>query len=340
MFWSKKKTTWKQVRAAKPDGILVLAPMADVTDYAFREIISEIGMPNILYTEFVSADGLASKEGRPKLMIDFKYSSRQKPIIAQIFSGDPENCRQAAVLVQKLGFDGVDINMGCPKRTITKQLCGSELIKLENRERAENIIKAVRKGAPKLELAVKTRIGWNSLDVSWIEFLLNQKPDVLTIHLRTRQEMSKVPAHWELMTMFREMRDRISPETLILGNGDINSYQEAKDKIKEHGIDGVMIGRGIFKNPLLFANKDDKTMTVGERLSILEKHARLFEKEYGEGTSKHNTSTRQKSFHLMKKFTKVYVNEFKGAKELREHLMNTKDSKEFFEQLDIEKKKY
>ena len=159
MFWNKKKTTWRDIRKNNPEGIFVLAPMADVTDNAFREIIAKHAMPDILYTEFVSADGLAHPTGRKKLIRDFDYTKKQRPIVAQIFSGNPGNIKQSARLVQKLGFDGVDINTGCPSRNITKQLCGSELIKMENRGLAGQLIQAVKDGAPKLEIAVKTRLG-------------------------------------------------------------------------------------------------------------------------------------------------------------------------------------
>ena len=341
MFFKKSKNknkrgVWKKALSeTQGRGLCVIAPMADVTDNAFREILAKYSTPDLLYTEFVSADGLAHPTGRKRLLRDLEFTKKQQkaaPVIAQIFSGKPDNIRESAALVQSLGFDGVDVNTGCPSRTINKQVCGAELIKLENRELAGQLIKAVREGAPKLDLAVKTRLGWNEIDMSWIQFLLGQDLDVLTIHLRTRKEMSKVPAHWELMTEIREMRDRISPDTLLLGNGDIDTKEQAYEVIKEHGIDGVMIGRGIFKNPLLF--NADRVPSVKERYRLLKEHIELFEANFG--PTKENMKEfekRIKSFYLMKKFLKVYVNGFSGAKEVRNELMQINDPQDLLKEI-------
>ncbi len=337
MFLKKnKKGIWKKALGkTQGKGLCVIAPMADVTDNAFREILAKYSTPDLLYTEFVSADGLAHPTGRKRLLRDLEYTKKQRstsPVIAQIFSGKPDNIRQGAALVQRLGFDGVDINTGCPSRTINKQVCGAELIKKENRELARKLIQAVKEGAPKLDVAVKTRLGWNEIDISWIQFLLEQDVDMLTIHLRTRKEMSKVPAHWELMTEIREMRDRISPHTLLLGNGDINTKEEAYAKISKYGIDGVMIGRGIFKNPLLF--DADRVPSVKERYMLLKEHITLFEANFG--PTKRNMKEfgkRIKSFYLMKKFLKVYVNGFPGAKEVRNELMQIHEPKELLDNI-------
>ena len=334
MFFKKnKKGIWQKILDSKDDGLFVLAPMADVTDNAFREIIAKHAMPDLLYTEFVSADGLAHPVGQKKLLRDFDYTKKQRPLIAQIFSGNPENIKKSAKLVQDLGFDGVDINTGCPSRNITKQLCGSELIKLENRELAGELIQAVKDGAPNLDVAVKTRLGWSNIDMSWIQFLLEQDLDVLTIHLRTRKEMSKVPAHWELMTEIRKMRDKISPRTILLGNGDVDTLEQAKDLVQEHGIDGVMIGRGIFKNPLLF--DADRVPSIKERYVLLKEHIELFEANFG--PTKRNIKEfekRIKSFYLMKKFLKVYINGFPGAKEIRNELMQINEPQDLLKEID------
>lgn len=335
MFWKKnKKGLWKRLLNSKNgEGLFVLAPMADVTDNAFREVISEIGMPDILYTEFVSADGLASEQGKARLIRDFDFSKKQRPLIAQIFSGNPENCYEAAKLVQKLGFDGIDINMGCPKRNITKQLCGSELTKKENRELAAEIVAAVKKGAPKLDVAVKTRLGWNEIDYEWVEHIFSQDVAVLTFHLRTRKEMSKVPAHWEEMSRVKEIRDRVAPDTLLLGNGDVSDLNDAREKKQSNEIDGVMIGRGIFTNPWLFAEREE--ISVQERLETLTRHIGLFEANFGptERNLK-DFGKRIKSFYLMKKFLKVYINGFPGAKEMRNELMQINDPAELTNYID------
>ncbi len=338
MFVTKnKKGIWRsKLTQTNGKGLCVIAPMADVTDNAFREILAKYSTPDLSYTEFVSADGLAHPTGKKRLLRDLEYTKKQRkssPVIAQIFSGKPDNIRQGAALVQKLGFDGVDINTGCPSRTINKQVCGAELIKIENRELAGELIQAVKEGAPKLDVALKTRLGWNEIDMSWITFLLEQNLDVLTIHLRTRKEMSKVSAHWELMSEIREMRDKISPHTLLLGNGDIDTKEEAYQKISEHGIDGVMIGRGIFKNPLLF--DADRVPSVKERYVLLKEHIKLFEANFG--PTKRNMSEfgkRIKSFYLMKKFLKVYINGFPGAKEVRNELMQINEPEDLLEEID------
>lgn len=287
--------------------------MANVTDAAFRRIIAKYGKPNVTWTEFVSADGLVSK-GREVLLRDLEFSKTERPIVAQLFTGHPEAMKKAAALVQKLGFDGLDINMGCPDRAVEKQGGGAGMIK--NKEAAKAVIEAARAGAPKLPITVKTRIGYNKNQIDeWIAFLLEHKLPVLTVHLRTRKEMSDVPAHWEFMKQIVELRDKISPETLIIGNGDVKTIEEARQKVQETGCDGVMIGRGIFGNPWCFS---EKIPSIEERLLVLIEHTKLFEKLLGD----------IKSFNIMKKHFKAYVSGWEGAKELRMQLMETHSAKE------------
>ena len=314
---------WKKIK--KP--FFVLAPMADVTDYAFRQIIAKYGKPDVFWTEFVSADGLAHPDARKKLLIDLKYGKNEHPIVAQIFGSKTENIKKAAQLCADLGFDGIDINMGCPDKSIEKQLSGAASIK--NPQHAIEIIKAAKEGAPELPISVKTRIGYNKNEIeTWIPELLKQEISVLTVHLRTRKEMSKVPAHWDLMPRIIELRNQISPKTLIIGNGDALNLKDAKNKIKESGCDGVMFGRAIFGNPFLFTEKNvlskveeqslhntlDKT--IAEKLKIMVLHTKLFEKELG----------KYKNFAIMKKHFKAYVNGFEGAKELRMELMEAENA--------------
>lgn len=301
-FWQKLK---------KP--IFCLAPMADVTDCAFRQIINKYGKPDVFWTEFVSADGLAHPEAREKLLIDLRYIPSEHPIVAQIFGSNPENIRAAAKLCKDLGFDGIDINMGCPDRSIEKQGAGAGMIK--NPERAAEVILAAREGAEDLPVSVKTRLGYNKIDLKWIEHLLNMKLPALTVHLRTRKEMSLVPAHWDLMKEILALRDEISPDTLILGNGDALNLEDAQKKVSDTGCDGVMLGRAIFGNPWLFAGR---TPTLREKLEVMIEHTKLFEELLGE----------HKNFAIMKKHYKAYVNGFNGAKELRMKLMDAKDATE------------
>ena len=302
--------------------------MADVTDCAFRQIITKYGKPDVFWTEFVSADGLAHPKAREKLLIDLKYGENEHPIVAQIFGGNPENIKEAAKLCKELGFDGIDINMGCPDKAIEKQCAGAGMIK--NFELAKEIIRRAREGADGLPVSVKTRIGYNKNEIdTWIRTLLQQKLPLLTVHLRTRKEMSNVPAHWELMKDIVALRDQVSPETLIFGNGDAEGIDDARRKYEETGCDGVMLGRAIFGNPWLFAESQGASLTdlsrmplgkksVREKLRVMIEHTKLFEEMLG----------KHKNFAIMKKHYKAYVNGFDGAKELRVKLMEAENAQE------------
>ncbi len=290
--------------------IMVLAPMADVTDCVFREIINKYGKPDVFWTEFVSADGLSHPKAREKLLIDLKYGRGEHPIVAQIFGSNPDNIKSAAILCRELGFDGVDINMGCPDRSIEKQCAGAAMIK--NPKLAKEIIRAAKEAG--LPVSVKTRIGYNKNEINtWLRAILEEDIALLTVHLRTRKEMSKVPAHWDLMLEVIKLRNEMSKETLIFGNGDIRNLKEAREKCDEYGCDGVMLGRAIFGNPWLFK---DETPTLKEKLRVMIEHTKLFEKELVE----------HKNFAIMKKHYKAYVEGFPGAKELRMKLMEAEDA--------------
>ena len=286
----------------------ILAPMADVTDWPFRQIVAACGRPDVFYTEFVSADGLCSP-GREALLIDFKYSELEHPIVAQLFGSNPEKMFEAAKLVASLGFDGIDINMGCPDKNVMKQKAGAALIRQP--ELARELMRAAKAGAPNLPLSIKTRIGdgRNILD-EWLPVLLEEKPAAIIIHARTRKEMSKVPAHWETITQAVQIAK--GSETLIIGNGDVLDLADGRKKVEETGCDGIMLGRAIFGNPWLFA---EKIPTVEERLSAMIQHTKLFVELLGE----------HKSFHIMRKHYKAYANGFDGAKELRVQLMETEN---------------
>lgn len=300
---------WKQLK--KP--IFVLAPMANVTDAAFRRVIAKYGKPDVMWTEFVACDGLVSA-GRDKLLIDFMYSEAERPIVAQIFGSKPENFYKTALLVQELGFDGIDINMGCPDRNVEKQGAGACLIK--NPLLAQEIIKATQRGAGNLPVSVKTRIGYNKNALSeWLPYLLETEPAAITVHARTRKEMSAVPAHWEVIrdaVALRDKYDSSENKTFILGNGDVKNLKDGEEKIKATGADGVMIGRGIFGNPWLFNPKISvENIPIQEKLKVMIEHTYLFEEILVE----------HKNFDIMKKHYKAYVNGFDGAKELRIKLM-------------------
>jgi nifR3 family TIM-barrel protein len=306
-----QKNFWKKLK--KP--FFVLAPMADVTDLAQRQMLVKYGKPDVLYTEFVSADGLAHEKGRGMLIRDLRFKKNEHLIVAQIFGSKPENIKSAAKLVADLGFDGVDINMGCPDKAVIKQGAGSALIKTP--KLAREIIRAAEEGAGEIPVSVKTRIGFNKIDLDWIKEILEEKPDALTVHLRTKKEMSEVEAHWELAKEIAKMAKEAG--VVVVGNGDVKNVQDGKQKARQSGMDGIMIGRGIFGNPWIF-NPRKKSITIEEKLKAMVEHAKLFEKEI---SSKHI-----KGFHVMKKHFKAYCSGFDGAKELRTKLMETENAKE------------
>ncbi len=310
----------------------VMAPMEDVTDVAFREAFAKFSVPGedfIFFTEFTSADGLlkANKEGYRKVSSRLLFSSSQKPVVAQIFSASPENIYKAIKKeIIPRGFDGVDINMGCPDKTIIKQKTGAYLMQVPEIAK-EMILKAKEASGGKLPISVKTRVGFNDVDMNWIREILSVKPGALTVHLRSKKELSLVDAHWDLMPEILKIRDEISPNTKIVGNGDIKSLKEAREKLQKYNCDGVMIGRGLFGNPSFFKYETDQREPeekIKQLIFHLEKFGELLEKE------------NLKPYHVMKKHFKAYINGFSGAKNLREKLMQTTTA---YEAIDILKEK-
>jgi nifR3 family TIM-barrel protein len=323
---------WKDLK--KP--LYVLAPMADVTDAAYRKLIAETARPDVTWTEFVSADGLYHTRELKKipdaenpLMRDLQYSEIERPIVAQLFSSKPEMMEYAAALCAELGFDGVDINMGCPDKSIEKQGCGSAMIRTP--EVAKQIVEAARRGVAKaaagngagmrekpIPVSVKTRIGYTKESIDeWIPQILESKPDVLTVHLRTRKEMSKVAAHWDLLPRIVEIRNRVSPDTLIFGNGDVKDLKDAERKVSESRADGIMLGRAIFGNPWLFSERAPESIGMDERLSALVTLAHYFEQ-----------IRPAKSFHIFRKHIKAFITGFENAAELRAQLMECENAEQ------------
>jgi len=337
------KKFWEKL----PKPFFCLAPMADVTDAAFRSMFAKYGKPDVTWTEFVSADGLVS-EGRKVLKYDLIYSELERPIIVQLFSSHPAKMREAACYVALLGFDGIDINMGCPDKSVEKQGAGAAMMKDQNK--AREIIQAVKDGIKdskkkNVSISVKTRIGYSKNQISeWIPFLLSQDIDALTIHARTRKEMSLVPARWEHVKEVVEIRNRMGLKTKIIGNGDVRDLKHGMELAKETGCDGVMIGRAVFGNPWIFKKSSreinskfsrvlgrgrtrgqtsskiliNSTPTTEQKLKVMLEHTKLYEKILG----------KVKNFAVMKKHYKAYVNGFDGAKELRVKLMETHSYKE------------
>lgn len=294
-----------------PKPFFALAPLEDVTDAAFRRLIATHGKPHVMYTEFTSADGLvrADVDGQRKLRKKLEYSEVERPIVAQLFTASPEYMEQAAKLAAELGFDGVDINMGCPVNEVIRQECGAALIK--NPLLARELIRAAQKSG--LPVSVKTRIGYNEDEVeTWVPELLAEDICSLTLHARTRKEMSDVPARWDRIARAVEIRDALGSQALIAGNGDVRDIADARVKAAETKCDGVMLGRAIFGNPWLFAERAEAP-TQEERIAALLKHLQLFDELLTGATN----------FAVMKKHFKAYISGWDGAKELRIKIMDT-----------------
>ncbi|HEY0755459.1 MAG TPA: tRNA-dihydrouridine synthase [Ktedonobacteraceae bacterium] len=292
--------------------IFILAPMEDVTDTVLRQVIASYGKPAVFFTEFTNVEGMFSK-GEKHVVHRLRYTEMERPLVAQIWGSQPENFFKAAKRLVDMGFNAIDLNMGCPAQgPVSRGVC-SGLI--NDRPRAKEIIDATKEGAAGLiPVSVKTRLGFRSIDFAWIQFVLEQQPAALTVHLRTVSEMSKVPAHWDKLQTVVEIRDALSPETPIIGNGDIKSLNEARQKVAEAGADGAMVGRGIFENPFLFSETTTLSeKTPEEKMQLLLDHMHLWQETWG--TTKH--------FPALRKFFKVYANGFPGAQELRIQLMET-----------------
>lgn len=296
--------------------------MADVTDQVFRRIIAKYsrhgedgGGPDVFWTEFVSADGLMSG-GHDALIVDLKFSEKEHPIVAQIFGTNLESLEKTAKLCVELGFDGVDINFGCPEKNIVKSGGGAGAIR--NPEYSVEVIRAVQRGVGgKIPVSVKTRLGFNKDEVeTWIPTLLGTGIAALTVHFRTRKEMSLVPARWERMLRIKKLRDTISPDTVLIGNGDVKTLEEGRELAGQYGADGVMIGRGIFGNPWLF-DENKPEISIQEKLEVMLEHTKLY-----------TELLPMKNFNIMKKHYKAYVNGFAGAKELRVKLMDAMNYEE------------
>jgi len=295
-----------------PEPFFVLAPMDDVSDTVFRQIIADCAKPDLFFTEFVNVDGLQSP-GREKLMHKLALSDKEKPVVAQLWGLKPENFKKTAAEVKAMGFAGVDLNMGCPVKTVVKNGACAALI--NNRELALEIIKATREGVgDDFPVSVKTRVGFTTVDMDWIEFLLSQKIlNMLSIHGRTAKQLSKVPADWNLVQQIREMRDSLAPETKIVGNGDVKNRQNGLELAKKHSLDGIMIGRGIFDDPFVFAEQSPWAgFTKDQKIALFRKHVELFLQTYKDG---------ERRLETLRKFCKIYINNFDGAKEFREEVM-------------------
>lgn len=312
------KSFWDKL--TKP--FFVMAPMKDVTDVAFRALVAKRGAPDVFWTEFVSADGLyhtreiaKMRDEENPLLRDLLFDKSEHPIVAQIFSSKPEMISYAAKLIEELDVDGVDINMGCPDRSIEKQGAGAALLK--NPKLAAELIHAAQ-AASSLPVSVKTRVGYNkeSLD-EWLTTLLEANPVAITFHLRTRKELSLISADWELMKKAVTIRDKVNPGVLLIGNGDVENLEQGRQLAEETGCDGVMIGRGMFGNPWIFAGRKSGDTPLAAKLAALVELAHTFE-----------VISPPKSFAIMKKHIKAFVTGFDGAADLRARLMQAENAAE------------
>lgn len=297
-------------------------------DAAFRRVISKYGKPHVLTTEFVSAAGLVREDARKRLMIDLLYDPIERPIQVQLFGSDPNEMYKACEYVRSLGFDGIDINMGCPDKSVCNQGSGAALI--ENPTKAQEVIRAAQKAllGSDIPLSVKTRIGYNRETIDeWLPFLLETGIDALTLHLRTKKEMSLVPAKWDDRTIGKAVdivkRKYASNNTLIIGNGDVVSVSEAREKAELWNLDGVMIGRGIFGNPWLFS---DTIPTPEDRILVLKEHVQLYDELLFQPG--------HKPLALMKKHFKSYLSGLPDAKNNRVKLMDANHPSEVYNILD------
>ena len=296
---------WNELK--KP--ILILAPMEGVTDIMFRQVIAKAGRPDLFFTEFTNVSSYASEKGRANALERLEIAPTDSPIIAQIWGKNPEHFKECAATLEDLGFSGVDLNFGCPDKNVNKTGGGAAMIKAP-----ELAVECYRnaKSSTNLPVSIKTRLGWSNPEEykDWLSVLLNEHPAALTVHLRTKKEMSKVPAHYELIPEILKLRNQISPETKLIINGDIKNRQHALElHAKYPEVDGFMIGRGVFKNPYCFTTHQP---TQDELMELLKFHLNLY-KNY----------PHHYSYEAMKHFIKIYINNFPGAKDLRAKLMET-----------------
>lgn len=300
---------WQQL----PKPFFALAPMDGVTDVVFRHVVARAAKPDVFLTEFINTDSYCSAKGQQSTASRIAFTSDEQPIVAQIWGTNPENYATMARGLKDLGFAGIDINMGCPVKDVIKKGSGSALIQTPSL--AAEIIAAAKEGG--LPVSVKTRIGFKQRNTEqWLSFLLQQDLAALTVHGRTQKEQSKVPADWAEIGKAVQLRDQIAPQTIIIGNGDVKDRADGEQKAKQYGVDGIMIGRGVFANVFCF-EKQPATHTHQEYIKLLNLHLDLFDKQWPDNP-----------FAPLKRFFKIYIREFSGASEIRDRLMHTSSTNE------------
>lgn len=307
-----------------PKPIFVLAPMEDVTDTVFRQIVNSCAPPDISFTEFINVEGMNSR-GRDSVIHRLKYAQSEHPVVAQVWGTKPDDYKKAAEEIVEMGFDGIDINMGCPQKDVMKN--GACAAMISRPSLARDVVQAVKDGAAgRIPVSVKTRIGQkNIVTEEWLSHLLSLGIDALTVHGRTVAEMSKVPAHWDEIAKAVALRDRESPATIIIGNGDVASRADGLSKIAQYGVDGVMIGRGVFDDPWVFdSSNPKKEHSHRELLELMKRHVALFESTWG----------KTKNYAVLKKFYKIYIKGFDKASDFRVKAMETNSPQEVYPIID------
>lgn len=327
----------KNIWAELPKSFTVLAPMEGVTDAVFRQVVAKAGRPDLFFTEFTNVSSYASERGRDNALERLEVVATDEPIIAQIWGKNPEHFAETAGVLEGLGFAGLDINMGCPDRHVNAAGGGAAMIKTP-----ELAVECIRraKQSTQLPVSVKTRLGYSFVEEfrEWLPVVLREEPAALTVHLRTRKEMSKVPAHYELIPEIAKLRDEIAPAAKFVINGDIKDLRQAKELAAKYPeVDGFMIGRGVFENPYCFTEYEP---TREDLMGLLDYHLELFDAKDAEYCAKQaermredpdfalrmDGKVRSLAFEPLKRFFKIYLRDFPGASDLRAELMETRDT--------------
>lgn len=308
-----KENFWRDL----PKPFFVLAPMEDVTNVVFRHVVAEAARPDVFFTEFTNTESYCHPEGIFSVRGRLTFTEDEQPMVAHIWGNKPEHFREMSIGMAEQGFKGVDINMGCPVPNVAAKGKGSGLIRYP--DNAADVIQAAKAGD--LPVSVKTRLGYTNVDEwrGWLTHVLKQDVANLSIHLRTKKEMSAVEAHWELIPDIMALRDEIAPETLITINGDIPDHQTGMELATKYGVDGVMIGRGIFTNPFAFET-EPREHSSKELFDLLRLHLDLHDK--------YSTEIEPISFKPLRRFFKIYIRGIRGGGELRNQLMNTETTDE------------
>lgn len=295
-----------------PQPFFILAPMEAVTDIVFRHVVAQAAAADVYMTEFTNAASFCSPKGEPSTRGRLDFSADEQPMVAQIWGTNPEQFANMGRALAQKGFAGIDINMGCPDKSIIKG--GSCAALIENPSLAAELIAAAKTSG--LPVSVKTRLGFKTIKTEeWAGFLLKQDLAALSIHGRTQKEMSKVPAHWDEIGKVVALRNQLNSSTLIIGNGDVTDRQHGEQLIREYDVDGIMIGRGIFHNPFAF-EKGARPHSKDELIGLLRLHLDLFDQH------------QPRKFDPLKRFFKIYIRDFPGASELRARLMQARSTDE------------